>query len=254
MRQIKEFILPGWFIVLLTVFGSSLADEDQLLIVTIADPFINLHTGPGAAYPIFHVISRGSSVTIIKQRTEWFQISTADGKVGWASRDEMQQTMLPGGNQFSVTEASEDDFVQRRWQYGFNGGEFENAPIVSLYTAYSFTENLVAELSYGHSSGNISGSDLLKINVMIQPFPRWTFSPFFTLGVGAIKVKPSANLISSGRRNSTVSQVGVGIHYYLSRQFILRLEFNQYVIFSAINSVDRNEDISEWKAGFAIFF
>lgn len=88
----------------------------------------------------------------------------------------------------------------------------------------------------------------------MQPFPEWAASPFFSLGVGKIKVKSGATLISANRRESTMAQVGLGFQYYLSRRFVLRFEINEYVILSANNSEDDNEETGEWKTGFSIFF
>ncbi len=222
--------------------------------VKIADPFINLHTGPGKAYPIFHVIDRGELVTVEKRRTDWFRIRAENGKIGWASREEMQSTLLPGGAQLYIKNADEGDFFRREWSYGITAGEFENAPIISLFSAYSFSENLALELSYAQSSADVSSSSHIKAGLMMQPYPHWAVSPYFTLGVGNIKVKSGASLISANRKESSFTQVGLGVHYYLSRRFVLRFEINEYALLSATNANDENEEIGEWKTGFSIFF
>ncbi len=80
--------------ILLIVFTISARADEEPVQVKIADPFINLHTGPGKAYPIFHVIDRGELVSIEKRRTNWFRIRAENGKTGWASHDEMQLTLL----------------------------------------------------------------------------------------------------------------------------------------------------------------
>jgi len=256
LRKFKASIVSGLLIVLIIVGCPVWADDndDEFQRVKIADPFINLHTGPGSAYPIFHVIDRGSQVVIIRRQTDWFEIKAENGKTGWASRADMQMTLLPDGELLNITDAGQEDFQKRDWSFGVTGGEFENAAIVSVFSGYSFTENLAVELNFSHSPGSISSSTLLKLDLLMQPFPEWTVSPFFSLGVGNIKVRPSATLIASSPRESTVGKVGLGLHYYLTRRFVLRLEFNEYVIFSANNSSDDNEEIGEWKTGFAIFF
>jgi hypothetical protein len=38
---------------------------------------------------------------------------------------------------------------------------------------------------------------------------------------------------------------------YATRRFVLRAQFNSYVVFT---SRDDNEEVEEWKAGFAFFF
>ena len=236
------------------VLNPVLAEDDELPKVTIADPFIELHTGPSAAYPIFHVVDRGEQVTIIRRRTDWFEISSEQGKTGWANREQMQQTLLPSGEKLAISDATKDDFVQRKWLVGATGGEFERAPILSIFTGYSFTENISAELTYAKTVGNVSSGTIIKANILLYPFPEASYSPFFTLGAGSIKVRPGATLIAPRLRTNSFSQVGIGVQHYLSRRFLIRFEFNEYVVFSANNDSDSNEELNEWKAGFAVFF
>ncbi len=245
--------MPILFILLIASSISAWADEEPVQ-VKVADPFINLHTGPGKAYPIFHVIDRGELVSIEMRRTDWFRIRAENGKTGWASREEMQLTLLPGGEQFYIKNADEDDFLRRDWSYGITAGLFENAPIISLFSAYSFSENLALELSYAQSSADLSSSSHIKAGLMMQPYPQWAVSPYFTLGVGRIWVKSGTGLISANSKESNFTQVGLGVHYYLSRRFVLRFELNEYIILSATNVNDENEEIGEWKTGFSIFF
>jgi len=254
LRLFTGSALFAFLIVILAAFSTSYADGELLPQVKIGEAFINLHSGPGSAYPVINVIKRGSLVTIIRRQTNWFQIQAEEDKPGWASRDEMQLTLLPDGEPFVVTDVDEKSFRNRDWSYGLSGGGFENAAIVSIFSGYSFTENLALELNLSDSPGNISSSTLIKLNLIMQPFPDWTVSPFFSLGVGRIKVKPSATLVASSARENNLSQVGLGVHYYLSRRFVFRFEYNEYVILSANNSDDKNEGIGEWKTGFVVFF
>lgn len=254
MKHTGGLLVQGLLVLLILISRIAQAEEDAVLQVTIADPFIELHTGPGTGYPIFHIIDRGSQVTIIKQRTSWIKIRATNGEVGWASRDQMLQTLLPSGDKLTITEASRSDFERRKWMLGVMGGEFGNAPVISIFSGYSFTKNLSTELSLSQSIGTVSSSTLLKANLLMQPFPEWSYSPYFTLGVGGIRIKPSSTLISANPRDSSVAQVGIGIQHYLNRRFIFRLDYSEYIVFSASNTRDKNEEISEWKAGFAVFF
>ena len=40
--------------------------------LTVADPYIELHTGPGRGYPVFFVAERGEQIEVIMRRTDWF--------------------------------------------------------------------------------------------------------------------------------------------------------------------------------------
>ena len=57
--------------------------------VKIADPFIELHTGPGGGYPIYYVIDRGVEVRILRRKTDWYKLVTNNVKTCWASREQM---------------------------------------------------------------------------------------------------------------------------------------------------------------------
>lgn len=231
-----------------------MAQTEQAVALTITDPFIEMHTGPGSAYPIFYVVDRGSKIVILKRKTSWYKIQAENGETGWASKLQMQQTLLPSGQTLKFAEQDQNAFVQRQWEIGASTGELEKAQTLSIYAGYAFTRNISSEFTLGHSVGNVSSSDLYKVNLLMQPFPEWNYSPFFTLGVGSIQVKANATLIDPADKNNTVSQIGLGFKTYLTRRFILRFEVNEYLIFSANNDEDKNEDVSEWKIGFAIFF
>ena len=250
----KAIHLLLFVFVLMFTAQAAVAQTRQAVPLTIADPFIELHTGPGAGYPIFYVLDRGSKVFVLKRKTSWYKIHSESGKTGWASKLQMQQTLLPAGQQLKFAEEGQDDFIQRQWEIGASTGELEKAQTLSIYAGYALTKNISSEFTLGHSVGNVSSSNLYKLNLLMQPFPEWSYSPFFTLGLGSIQVKPNATLIDPADKNNAVSQIGFGIKTYLSRRFILRFELNEYVIFSANNDKDENEDITEWKIGFAIFF
>ncbi len=222
--------------------------------VRIADPYIELHTGPGAGYPVVQVVDRGTEVEVLRRKTNWFRIRTASGLSGWASRDQMRQTLLPSGEQFQIVELDQQDFAERRWVLGVTGGEFASAPIFTVFTAFSFTDNLTAELHFGQSVGRRSSSTLMKANLVMQPLPEFKYSPYLTLGMGEIRVDPNATLISPVADTNNFAQFGLGIQRYISRSFLARFELNEYVIFAADSTRNDNEVVNEWKFGFAVFF
>ena len=79
--------------------------------VAVADPYLEMHTGPGRGYPIFHVADRGESIEIIMQRTDWFLVRDADGDEGWVDQDQMELTMNPDGSEVDFARAGLEDFT-----------------------------------------------------------------------------------------------------------------------------------------------
>ncbi len=236
----------------LAVEAPNLANE--VFLVTIADPFVEMHTGPSAGYPVFHVVERGDQVRVIRRKTNWFKIETSDDKTGWVSREEMRQTLLPSGESFKLIDLDEDDFAQRKWVAGVTGGEFESAPVFTFFGGYAFSDNVAAELHFGQSVGTVSSSRYYKGNLVMQPFPDLNYSPYMTLGIGRIEVSTSSTLIAANRDDSTFAQVGLGLQTYISRSFLFRFEVNEYVVFSTTNTRNNNEVVNEWKFGFAVFY
>ena len=228
-------------------------EQDQYLL-TIADPFVEMHTGPHAGYPIFYVVERGEEIHVIRRKTNWFKVETSRGEVGWVSREQMRQTLLPSGETFPLVDRDEDDFAGRRWVAGVTAGELDSSPVFTLFAGYALSENLSAELSFGQSIGNDSSSRFYKGNLLMQPFPDFTYSPYFTLGVGRVEVETSSTLIAAKSDTNTFAQVGLGIQCYISRSFLFRVEVNEYVVFAESDSGNNNEVLDEWKIGFAVFY
>ena len=61
---------PSLLLLIVLLFTASAQADDEGRKILIADPFIELHSGPGRGYPIFHVVERGREVFIVKRRTD----------------------------------------------------------------------------------------------------------------------------------------------------------------------------------------
>ena len=229
---------------------SALADE-VLVEVVVAGPYLEMHTGPGRGYPVFHVVDRGETIAVLKRRTDWFKVRTPKGKEGWVRRDEMERTLTPEGGQTQFAEADIGDFSRRRWEAGVLVGDFEGGDTITAYAGYAMTRNLSAELSVSQVFGNFSDAVIGNISLLAQPFPEWRISPFFSLGTGVIYTDPNVTLVDEADRTEQIGSVGVGVRMYLTRRFILRAEYKNHLIFQ---DKDDNQEINEWKAGFAFFF
>jgi len=238
-------------IVLQAFLATPLAAADEFRTVTVADPYLEMHTGPGRGYPIFNVVDRGKTVEIIKQRTEWYLVRADNGKEGWVDQAQMELTLQPDGNPVSFDEAGLDDFTNARWEAGLLAGDFGGANIVSLYGGYSLNPNVSIELWGSQILGNFSNGWMGSVNIVHEAFPEWRVSPFFTLGAGIVHTSPKSTIVQGQDRTDQIGHVGVGFRVYATRRFLLRAEYKSYVVFT---SRDENEEIEEWKVGFAFFF
>ena len=73
----------------------------------------------------------------------------------------------------------------------------------------------------------------------------------FSLGAGVINTSPKSTIVPFPDRTDEIGHVGAGLRVYAMRRFLLRAEYKSYVVFT---SRDENEEVEEWKVGFAFFF
>ncbi len=230
---------------------SGLFADGEPLSVEVTDPYIELHTGAGRGYPIFQVEERGAHIDILKRKTDWFKVRTARGKEGWVYRGQLERTLTPGGERMHSAEATQKEFAFHRWEAGATGGDFEGADVMSISGGYSLTPKVSVEAAVSKIFARFSSGESASVSLNIHPFPEWRFSPFVALGTGLIRSNPDTTLVQESDRTDQLAHVGLGLRVYLARRFIFRVQYKNYVIFQ---STDDNQEINEWKAGFAVFF
>ena len=235
----------------LAIEWNSAGSERQHREVTIADPYIELHTGPGGGYPIFFVAERGEQIALLMRRTEWFKVRVARGQEGWVHFEQLTTTLNPDGEPFDLPALGFSDYEARRWEVGALYGDFGGANVIGMYGSRTFTPNLSGELWVSQAIGRFSDSTMVTLNIVHLMYPDWRASPYFTLGGGVIKTEPKATLVATTDRTDNVALAGAGVRVYLTRRFVFRGEYKTHVVFTSRND---NEEVQEWKAGFSFFF
>lgn len=219
--------------------------------VIVADPYIELHTGPGVGYPIYHVVERHEWVEVMKRKTDWFKVKDRQGFEGWVLIDQMEQTLSAPGVHTQFKKIVAKHFGERFFEAGVQFGDFEGAQLMSAYVGYDFNANLAAELEAGQASGQYSSTSLVRLSMVSTPFPNWRLSPFFTIGGGYLKTEPNKSFVFASGSSDYFADVGVGFRYYLSRRLFFRADVKQNIVF--IDN-DNNGDFLEWKLGFSFFY
>ena len=238
-------------LLLLQVLGITVAQgASEYRELVVADPYLELHTGPGRGYPVFYVVERGASVKVIKQRTDWYLVSVAY-REGWVSREQMVATLELTGEPADLKQPTLANLATRRWEAGVMLGDFGGASLISLFVGYGISQHLSAELHVSDALGNISNQELATIGLVHTFAPEWRVSPYFGVGAGYIHTSPSATLVQVRDRTDQIGYAQVGVRMYLTRRFLARAEYRNNSIFTSRNN---NEAADEWKAGFAFFF
>ena len=212
---------------------------------------ITMRTGPGTDRKIISLVESGKALEILEKGEEWSKVRTINGKEGWVAREQLERTLTPAGERMEIRDATLKEFAFHRWEMGAMGGDFEDADVMTAYGGFFLTPKLSVEVSASKIFADFSDADMFDASVLIHPFPAWRISPFFTVGTGIIHSDPDTTLVQESDRTDQLAHVGAGVRIYLARRFIFRAQYKNYVIFQ---STDDNQEIDEWKAGFAVFF
>ncbi len=225
--------------------------KDPLRQAVVADPYLEMHTGPGVGYPVFHVVGRDDKVDILKRRTDWFYVRTERQIEGWVAREQMVATLEVSGEPIDIPEPTRQDFSTRRWEGGAFAGRFGGLSLISIFTGYGISEHLTTELAVANAIGSRSDNLIGSIGINHTFAPEWWISPYVGIGTGVIKTSPRSTLVRAADRTDQLGYVTAGARGYIARRFLWRFEYRGDVVFTTRND---NEEIHEWKLGLAFFF
>jgi opacity protein-like surface antigen len=227
------------------------AEKEKLQQVFVSEPYLELSTGPGRGFPVFHVVEREASVDVLYRRTDWFKVRDERGVEGWARARDMRRTRLADGSPFVFNLGDREGFTSHDWELGIGGGDYGGANLISAYGAYSLTDNMKVELTLSQFLGNASNGYKAELGLNQVLFPEWRLSPFLELGTGVVYVEPRATIVLPADRTDQTAYVGAGLRFYLTRRFFVRADYRWHTIFT---SRDENQELEEWKVQIACFF
>src|SRR6201997_2387725 len=99
ITRARHLALAG-LLLLASLCAPARSSAREYLQLFVTEPYLEMHTGPGRGYPVFHVVPRDGSVDVLFRRTDWFKVRTEHGVEGWVSQDDMQKTVLANGARF----------------------------------------------------------------------------------------------------------------------------------------------------------
>ncbi|MGA0610897.1 SH3 domain-containing protein [Caldimonas sp. KR1-144] len=219
--------------------------------LTVADPYLEMRTGPGRGYPVFHVAARGEAVVVLLRFTDWFKVRTDNGKEGWVQRAQLEATLTEAGAAKSFRDMLLDDYLHRRLELGGAWGRFKSEPMLKIFTAYRLSETLSLEATLGQVQGTYSGTDFWHVNLNVEPWSDQRWSPFAGIGFGRMKNVPNLSLVDATTTNANTGNATVGLRYYLTDRFVLRADWTLHTAFIGDN---RSSEFRAVTAGLSFFF
>jgi len=219
--------------------------------LTVADPFLEMRTGPGRGYPVFFVVARGQAVVVELRHTDWYKVRAEGGQLGWVHRRQLESTLTAAGSTKTFRDIALDDYLARRVQMGGGWGRFKSEPMLKLWTSYKLSDTLSVEADLGQVQGVFSGTNFWHVALHSEPWSDQRLSPFFGVGVGQFKNFPNQSLVGATNTDAKLAHAIVGVRYYLSERFVLRAD---WALYTAFVSDQRSTEYRAVTAGVGFFF
>ncbi|MBL0089778.1 MAG: SH3 domain-containing protein [Ideonella sp.] len=248
----KAFVISGLLLAALALVAPArAADDPPPETVQVADAYLDMRTGPGRGYPVFHVAQRGEAVTLLLRHTDWFKVRLARGQEGWVERAQLSGTLTAAGAPKTFRDVLVDDYLLRRVELGAAWGRFKSEPMLKVWGAFRLGESLAVEATVGQVQGLFSGTDFWHFNLSAEPWSDRRLSPYLSVGLGKFKNIPNQSLVGVTTTDAKLANAGVGLRWYLSERFVARAD---WTIHTALLSDQRSREYRAFTAGLSFFF
>lgn len=223
--------------------------KDKPLELVVAEPYLEMRSGPGRGFPVFYVVGRGETLVVLFSRTDWYKVRAPRGQEGWARREELAKTLFASGEPAPIPPYP--DFTNHRWELGAGYGVYNRQNLVTTYTDYALTQSLDAEFVLQQALGTIDNRYVATIGLRHTFVPEWKWaSPTVGLGTGYQTITDKIPPKPLETRNQ-LGYVSIGARGFITKRFMWRLDWRSYVIFTKQNA---NKEPEEWKFGLAVFY
>lgn len=232
--------------------AGDLLDNKVAVQLQVIDTYLELHTGPGRGYPIFHVMEQGETVYVHSRRTNWFYVSDRRNRQGWVKQEGLARTLAPTGMPAALPDIKHGDFLAQQGRVGFSLGMQEKAETASITAGFRLLSFAGIEAEYGQIFGEKIDGVSYGASLLIEPIKSWSFTPFISKGFGRQEWQQKTKLQvgESNQSNSRYEYTGFGINYYIGFSFVVRGEFRKMYLVGDNDSLSN----SAWRIGFSSFF
>lgn len=252
LSKISAFFIAS--ILALSCMAQTSAQDNtpEYVKLKVIDPFLELHTGPGRGYPIFHVVEQDEMVSVLRRRTNWYYVQDNRQRQGWVKQEGLARTLAPTGLPAALPETQHGDFLAQQGRVGFSFGQQGSAETASFTAGFRLLSWAGLEAEYGQIFGKFIDGEMYSGSIIVEPIKSWTFTPFISKGYGRQnwQVKEKQQVGTNQELDTEFEFTGLGINYYIGYSFVVRAEFRSIYL----NADNENGNQTAWRLGFSSFF
>ncbi|MDH5547942.1 MAG: SH3 domain-containing protein [Gammaproteobacteria bacterium] len=210
--------------------------------ITIGAEFVEMRKGPGEAYPIFYVVEKGETVTLIRQQNEWMLVRLNDDVQGWLQVEDVLSAVYR--RPVNLLNAP---LGQKKIIAGF--GWLDGSGVYGIGAGYRFSSRVGFGVHVARIISGMSVSNVLQPRIDIQMFEYARFNPLIVAGFGVMDNVPERSVVGARAARAQIASYAVGVRYYSSSA----LFFNVLVGGSTIQSKTPSQHFGvriEWENAF----
>jgi len=217
--------------------------------VVVAEPYLEMHSGPGRGYPVVYVVGRDEVVTVLYSRN---RIGTrcarrAAGRLGAPLR--IGFTKLASGEPAPIRPIRISRPTAGRLARGY--GVFNHQNLVTTWGDFGLTEQPRRRIRPATGVGHHRQPYIASLGMRHTFIPEWRWFCPRRVSDSAISTSTIKYRRKPLQTSNQLAYVSLGVRGFITRRFMWRADWRKYVVFT--NQI-KMRNRKEWKFGLAVFF
>jgi len=214
-----------------------------------------LRSGPGESFRILQVAQRDDSFLVVRRASvgHWLELSLSDGSRAYVQGDavwlfDASEGATPLGSRWRGF--APPPLPTARGELAVMLGWLSGSGLIAVRPSWMLAPSFAIEANLAASVGSVGRLFLIGVGGVVNLFPTWPITPFFTAGGGAAHASPNrdAFIFESGTRSMVYG--GGGLRFGFKHRLIVRVEGRGYALFEP----DRLASQQEVSGGISAFF
>lgn len=239
-RGVYALLIVGWLCA-----SSSLAADDATYARVVVESAA-LRSGPGASFRVVQLARRDDSFRVLGRAPlgHWLELELSDGGSAFVQGGAVWLFGLgegerPPHERFGIF--APPPLRHARGELAVTFGVLGDSGLLAVRPALLLAPTFALEASFAASVGSTGRLFLVAVGGVVNVFPSWPVTPFFTVGGGAAHAAPNSDafIFDSGTRSLLYG--GGGLRFGFRQRLIVRVEARDYALFEADELVSRQE-------------